>query len=109
MTIISILGIVVFSLLVVGGYITIKSGRIAQALISLSGVAGVGCGIIGFSRINDHLDKNDVSGSILLSIGILMIFVVGVAFKILFSTSTPHNSEQGSAHQSTTRSESKFE
>ena len=94
MAIVSILGIIVFLLLIVGGYISIKFGKVPELLIIISGIAGFVCGILGFNRLTDQFDKNDVSGSILLVIGILVVFAVGVSTKILFSGSRSSNCEK---------------
>lgn len=84
MAAISILAIILFVVLIAGGYITIKSGRIAQALILISGMAGAVCAIVGISQFNDYSYKNDIPGAILIGVGVLTMLAVGVVIKLLF-------------------------
>ena len=81
---IPIVGLLVIVGVIVGGYFTIKKGWYSQALMLVSGVAGVICVIVGIDKLTDRITENDVVGAVLMGVGILTFLVIGVIVKVLF-------------------------
>ena len=76
---------------ITGVYLVIKNGLYAELILFVAGLGGLTCGITGFIRIFDHLEKNDLAGTILIGIGITTFLALGVFIKTLLKKDSKYS------------------